>query len=474
MKNLFKKFTAVTSVCVLALCGTVPTVSAEDAVEVSEITISFDCSSDGVQLKDEEAELVQPVKVAPKSSIIIPEAFPTRDGYYFTGWTYDGVHAYTFGDVFRSPDGNDVTLKPVWTTKDDKNEYNVKYYVEINGEVVDTEKNLPDKTYHAGQIVKVSLENFMRDDAAQFGWTFDGYEFKGQEKFVVPEHDVTFTPNWKMRYKITYTVGDVDRVTGATFMEYIQPETIDTGLQNDKRFSRNGFKIVGWLCDDDNIVYAPSTPTYIMPSHDVTFTAVWEAKEYTVVFKQDKSANNNIKIKGLTDTTITTPEATITQDGQYLAGWKDDDTGEIYPVGSEYMIMGAIEGKGITLTAVWEEGTPPETTTTTTQSSETTTTQTTTTTTTASSEPIPTTTTDTICPEIIWGDANDDGAVSLADAVLIMQALSNPNEYSLSETGEINADVSNHGDGVTASDALVIQKVNINLIDIKDLPLYAE
>ncbi|MDE6834032.1 MAG: hypothetical protein K2J39_07305, partial [Ruminococcus sp.] len=368
-------------------------------------------------------------------------------------------------------------------TKDDKTEYNIKYYVEINGEVVDTEKLLPDITRLAGQIVKVPLESFARDDAAQFGWTFDEYELRGNEKFVVPAHDVTLTPNWKTRYTITYTVGDVDRVNGATFMEYIQPETIDTDLQNDKRFSRNGFKIVGWLCDDDNKVYAPSTSGYTMPKHDVTFTAVWEAKEYNVVFKQDKNSKNNIKVKGKTDTNITTPEATITQDGKYLSGWKDDETGEIYPVGSEYMIRGAIEGKGIALTAVWEEGTPPETTATTTKSTTATTTTTSATqsateTTSATTEITVTTsqsttgtTTDT---DILWGDADENGTVNVSDAVLIMQNIVNGDEFKISEQGRINADVSNHGDGITTTDALVIQKVFINLIDLKDLPLYAE
>lgn len=456
MKKLLTKLTAITSVCVLALCGAVPAVSAEDTVEVSEITISFDCTADGVQIKDEEAELIQPMKVAPKSSIIIPEAFPEREGYYFTGWTYDGVHGYTYGDVFYSPDGKDVVLTPVWTSKDDKTDYNLNYLVEIDGETIDTSKELPDKTYHAGQIFRLSLMSFSRDDAAQFGWKFDEYELRGQEKLIMPEHDVTLVPNWKMRYKITYTVGDVDRVTGATFMEYVQPETIDTGLQADNRFSRNGFKIVGWLCDDDNKVYAPSTPVYIMPSHDVTFTAVWEAKEYTVVFRQDKNSKNNIKIKGFTDTTITTPEATITQDGKYLSGWTDDETGEFFPVGSEYMIMGAIVGKGITLTAVWEDGTPPETSATTTTETTTTITQTT-----------------TATPETLWGDANEDNEVNIADAVFIMQALSNPDDYQLSEQGRINADIADHGDGVTAKDALIIQEIGINLVDIKDLPLYA-
>jgi hypothetical protein len=63
------------------------------------------------------------------------------------------------------------------------------------------------------------------------------------------------------------------------------------------------------------------------------------------------------------------------------------------------------------------------------------------------------------------GDANNDGGVDMADIVLIMQSLANPNKYGLkgSETSHIteqglaNADVANTGDGVTAGDALKIQ-----------------
>ena len=60
------------------------------------------------------------------------------------------------------------------------------------------------------------------------------------------------------------------------------------------------------------------------------------------------------------------------------------------------------------------------------------------------------------------GDANDDGSVNMADAVLIMQSLSNPNEYKLTEKGKFNADVCNTGDGITAKDALQIQLWAIN------------
>lgn len=55
------------------------------------------------------------------------------------------------------------------------------------------------------------------------------------------------------------------------------------------------------------------------------------------------------------------------------------------------------------------------------------------------------------------GDANEDGKVSIADAVLIMQALSNPDEFQLTPQGIANADIYGDGDGITVMDALTIQ-----------------
>ncbi|MDE5835088.1 MAG: glycoside hydrolase family 9 protein, partial [Ruminococcus sp.] len=66
--------------------------------------------------------------------------------------------------------------------------------------------------------------------------------------------------------------------------------------------------------------------------------------------------------------------------------------------------------------------------------------------------------------DILWGDANCDGKVNISDAVLIMQSISNPSEYHLSEEGIRNADVYNHGDSITNADALSIQKVEAKLL----------
>ena len=63
----------------------------------------------------------------------------------------------------------------------------------------------------------------------------------------------------------------------------------------------------------------------------------------------------------------------------------------------------------------------------------------------------------------LLGDANEDGEVSLADAVFIMQVLSNPDDFQLTPQGMANADIYGDGDGITVMDALRIQEIQIGL-----------
>ncbi|HOC33032.1 MAG TPA: leucine-rich repeat protein [Ruminococcus flavefaciens] len=64
----------------------------------------------------------------------------------------------------------------------------------------------------------------------------------------------------------------------------------------------------------------------------------------------------------------------------------------------------------------------------------------------------------------IYGDANHDGTVDISDAVLIMQSLSNPSKYKLSDEARTAADVAGNSDGVTNADALAIQKYLLKII----------
>jgi hypothetical protein len=114
----------------------------------------------------------------------------------------------------------------------------------------------------------------------------------------------------------------------------------------------------------------------------------------------------------------------------------------------------------------WTDGTPepgPSETTETT----TTTTSGTTSDTTAPEDKTTTTSSDTTAPtgDVLYGDANCDGEVSMADAVIIMQSIANPDKYTLTEQGKKNGDVNGNGNGITTADALAIQKYMLKLID---------
>lgn len=81
-----------------------------------------------------------------------------------------------------------------------------------------------------------------------------------------------------------------------------------------------------------------------------------------------------------------------------------------------------------------------------------------------------TTTTIAERPDVTYGDANCDGRVSIADATAILQHLGNRDKYGLTAQGLQNADIDGQ-QGVTANDALVLQKVDAGLYKVADLPL---
>ncbi len=78
--------------------------------------------------------------------------------------------------------------------------------------------------------------------------------------------------------------------------------------------------------------------------------------------------------------------------------------------------------------------------------------------------------------DVVYGDANSNATIEMADAVLILQSQSNPDKYGVDGTeeghitaqGMINADCSGSGDGVTAKDALAIQKYLLDLITLPE------
>lgn len=72
--------------------------------------------------------------------------------------------------------------------------------------------------------------------------------------------------------------------------------------------------------------------------------------------------------------------------------------------------------------------------------------------------------------DTLYGDANCDSRVTIADATAILQYIGNADSFALSEQGMANADV-NGESGISADDAVVIQKIDAGLVSAADLPL---
>lgn len=74
-----------------------------------------------------------------------------------------------------------------------------------------------------------------------------------------------------------------------------------------------------------------------------------------------------------------------------------------------------------------------------------------------------------------YGDANLDGFVNMADAVLVLQSIANGDEYGIgkpdgiTEAGADLADVEERGNGLTTLDALAIQEFSMDIV--KELPV---
>ena len=71
----------------------------------------------------------------------------------------------------------------------------------------------------------------------------------------------------------------------------------------------------------------------------------------------------------------------------------------------------------------------------------------------------------------LWGDANCDGKVTIADATAILQSLGNRDDFSLTEQGAINADVIDNGGGLSAADAVAIQAVDAAIYGADKFPM---
>ena len=224
----------------------------------------------------------------------------SKNYYDFSNWLYsDGTNTKTISSSsellypYVQSESHKVTLKANWTKKT----YTISY--DENGGKRQTDGNYP-TTYQVDDDYTISP--VVRGDDK-----FGGWKDKDKGKMLVNNKVPSTAPRnlsliavWDVFYKITFNTGTSEVTAPGGIDTYVStPVTLPT-------LTRTHYSLTGWK-DPNNVVYTPGAS--FQGDKNVTLTAVWTPKEYTLSFNsQDGSSISPEKV------TIETSNLSLTDD----------------------------------------------------------------------------------------------------------------------------------------------------------------
>ena len=326
--------------------------------KVKQYSVSFD-SDGGTKVDTITADYGTPV-YAPQQ--------PTKDGYQFDGW-YIGNDKVEF--PFNMPE-NGCSLKAHWIPnkinitwvvdgvstvkqadygsrpefgstpeKDATAEYTYRF-VRWDPEITaDTVVNGPE-TYTAifeeepviytvkwdddnGNVKRVSVAygKVIPDPVVPTkdlyicdGWyASDGKDnvIEWESGMKMPARDLTFVAHWsKQQYSLTYVY---DNGNESTTVNVAWGENIS---EPSNKPSKTGYEFAGWYNGDSKVVFP-----FDMPTENITLTAHWTVKQYTMTFYVDGEIDNDLTITKNYNDSVIAPIAPD-KDGYTFVKWTPD------------------------------------------------------------------------------------------------------------------------------------------------------
>lgn len=275
----------------------------------------------------------------------------------------EGMSVYTFATtgsqkVFNSAtDGNSMIKmayeNPEWDVDFIGLTTNVNGY--INGSVslnMGTEEVLHNTSVYTDQydgdetvtiITAPSITGY-----TFIGWSYNGKVYSANSVFEMGASHATLTAQWSTnKYTISYVDNDDDSTTLMSDSTVEYNSTITLSSPDDK----SGYTFKEWSLGDE--VYASgedntTNASYTMGASDVTLTATWETKKYTVSYETGDGDAIARETYSYGETiTLSTPE----YEGHIFLHWTDDTEDEDeYIAGVSYTIPAG----DTTFTAVWK------------------------------------------------------------------------------------------------------------------------
>jgi hypothetical protein len=403
---------------------------------------------------------------------------------YISRGLTDGERVYSYGTCLVMP-AHDLTLYPILYRK-----------IQLTYFAGDVDRLNGNNTYSFERTEGTSDElaassRFSRTGFRLTGWTssFDGKTYGPTATVEMPGVDVTYTAVWEPNeYKVVFIPGNGGtniKVAGVTDSDIICPEP---GIEV------AGKHFAGWV-DSESVVYQAGDSYTIpgaMPGMGISLKAVWEdgdAPAVTTTTATTSATTTTTTTATTTGSETTTTTVTTTPpdvlsnptDEKVVGKWalskiadeegnnipltdysedyftfSADHTGSSYSMykNEEYNDRAKWKISDSTLTVELENdliSIPNKSTINFTYNN--------------GILQFKNSRNETYTYEkAVYGDANCDKSVTIADSVAILQCIANRDKYGLSPLGKLNADVDGES-GITGKDSLTLQKLDAKLIE---------
>jgi uncharacterized repeat protein (TIGR02543 family) len=229
-------------------------------------------------------------------SVTVSGVVPTRVGYSFAGWLYNGV-VYVGGDLFVMP-GAGVTLVAQWVS----NPTFVVVYDGAGG------VGVPDTgLFESGVVVVVSGVVPSRVGYSFAGWLYEGVVYVGGQLFTMPKNNLKLTAQWVDATLIPYTVTyDANSGGANVFVDsngpYVFGMTVTVLGQNG--LARSGYTFNGWAANSTTGKIFVAGNSFTITGNTV-FYALWTE------IATSNSGGSSAKSDGASNTQTTPAPPTI-------------------------------------------------------------------------------------------------------------------------------------------------------------------
>lgn len=238
---------------------------------------------------------------------------PTRNGYDFLGWTWDGQSTAVKSPSIKKGSIGNITYTANWKAV----EYTIAY--DLDNGTLDTGKTNPEK-------YTIESETITLNNPTRKGYTFKGWstgDDANPTSIVTITKGSTGAKTYKAIWEETIYTIDYDMDGGTNHADNPSSYKITDADITLKAPIRTGHIFKGWKKNGSGT--AEETITIASGSTgNLAYTATWEKVEYTIIF--DSNGGSSIAQAGVKyEETIAKP-ADPAKTGYTFAGWyKDED-----------------------------------------------------------------------------------------------------------------------------------------------------